>query len=209
MEGFMDSLRIVKYNIKISLSLNIAVALLLCALTPFFFSLPYASSREMAQIGELYLSTAGIILFTYLSNLEERENVQEIVYIKRLPHLWIFFLRLFMVMALALILVLFITSYAKVQNGSFDLIRTTAGIWISATFFGIIGLTVSNFTKDQKSGYLAAFGYYMFEFFTRGKYTSDFYVFSLLNGSFSEKYRILALIGLGIAANCVLVRRRS
>lgn len=209
MANILHAARITGYNIKILRSLTIAAALLLVAVTPVFFTLSHTTFQEMARVGELFLSVIGILLLPSLSGIEERESIQEIAYIRRTPHVLIFLLRLLLLMLLTFITILSVTLYARLQHGNFDLWKMTAGVWVTATFLGLLGLTVTTLSNDLKSGYLIAFGYYIFEFFTKGLYTSGFYTFSLLTGSFTEKYRLLALIGAAIAANSLIVWRKS
>lgn len=209
MVSFQDCLSLARYNAKIVFGLNLLAAVALVLLTPFFFSLSLLTYKEMAKVGELYLCTTGIALFTFLGSIEEGSNSQEIVYSKRMPHVYIFTLR-FLFMALAsFIMIMTIAAYAAVLRSTFPFWTFIFGVWVSAVFLGTIGLTIVNFTREPGAGYLISFAYFVLEWMTRGKYTKDFFLLSLLNNSFHEKYRILAVILVILLANLLFVYKKS
>jgi hypothetical protein len=209
MTCFQSLIRIVKYNFRICFGLSTFLVILLCALSQALFNFNSMSTLTVADMGEIYLSVIGILLFTQLGRLEERNNVNEIAYLKRIPHIRIFALRLVMALLISFVCVFTVISIAKMRSGSFDFWEFTVGIWISTVYFGMIGLTLVNITGELAAGFIAAFGYYVFELFTRGSYTGDFYVFSLLNNSFNEKYRILIVIIVVMIGNLMLVKKKS
>lgn len=79
MEFLKNIKKVIYYNIKISCSVNFLAAIALIALVPFIFSLRMLGTREIAVIGEMYLSIIGIILFTYIVDIEERDNLKECI----------------------------------------------------------------------------------------------------------------------------------
>jgi hypothetical protein len=200
---------LLRYNLKIVTGIHIAAAVALLAATPVFFNLQLAAYNEVAMMGELFLSIIGIILVVPVCNIEERANCCEIVYVRRAPFVLQFLIRLAIVSVMVVLLQLVILTICKFAQGAFSLMEISPGVWITSFFLGMTGLTVSNITGDIKSGYLVAFAYYMFEFFTRGSYTYRFYIFSLLNASFYEKYFVLAVSAVMLTVNCVLVWKRS
>jgi hypothetical protein len=209
MTYFRDCLSVIKYNIKILFGLNLLAAIALVVLTPFFFSLKLLSPIEMAKVGELYLSIVGILLFPFLINIEERDNVYELIIIKRTPHVYIFILRLIIFTLITLLMFQGIASLAEFQGSSFITFEFTSGVGISALFLGMIGITVVNLTNELSAGYLSSFAYFVFEWFTKGKYTKDFYLQSLLIGSFNEKYNILALSIVLVIVNLIIINKKS
>lgn len=166
-------------------------------------------TREIAVIGEMYLSIMGIILFTSIGDIEDRDNIKETVFTKKTPYVYIFILRILILVVSTFLLITMITMYAWHNGGSFSIWRITIGIWISAVFLGFLGLTIANVTGNITSGYLAAFAYYLFEFVTKGKYSKGFYLFSLLNDSLNEKYRILIIIVVILGINIAFIQRKS
>jgi hypothetical protein len=200
---------ILKYNIKIIFNINTIAAIVFLLLTPVFFNLRMVTYPEIAQIGEMYLSVIGVVLLTYLCSIEEGCNVKELVYARSTPFVLQLLIRLGLAFFMIFFLQLLIFISCVFQGGEFDLAEISSGTWITSLFLGMLGLTFSNIINDVKSGYLIAFSYYIFEFGTKGKYTNGIYLFSLLNGSFREKYYLLALIILFILINCLIIWKRS
>lgn len=194
----------VKYNLKLFFNLNVVTAFVLILLAPVLFSFELIVKEDMAKVGELYLSLIGIVLFPFLPIMEERAGCQEVVYVKKLNHRWIYSLRVFMIMVLSFLFILSVMLFAKFQGGDFPFWSMVFGVWISALFFGMLGLTVANLTRNLTAAYLIPFAYFSFEFMTKGKYTKDFFVLSLLKDSFTEKYWILLLVVIMVIFNLII-----
>jgi hypothetical protein len=112
-------------------------------------------------------------------------------------------------MALTFVLIISVMTYAKFNDGQFFIWNLAGGVWTSAVFLGLIGLTAANLTGNITAGYLLSFAYYGFEMFTKGKYTKGVYLFSLSNNSFHEKYILLLIIIFLCAFNIVYVLKKS
>ena len=209
MEFLQNLKKIIYYNIKITCNINFLAALVLVVLAPFIFSFKMLEFKDMAIVGEMYLSILGIVLFTPLGEIENRDNIKEIIFSRKTPHTYIFVLRMCIMMALTFLIISLITIYALYNKGIFPPWIIIFGTFISAVFLGLLGLTISNITGNIASGYLIAFAYYLFEFITKGKYTKNFYLFSMLQNSFNEKYRILIIIALIFGLNIAYVWKKS
>ena len=208
--NFLKNLKsIIYYNIKITCNINLLAALVLVALVPFIFSTKMLEFKDMAVIGEMYLSILGIILFISIGDIDNRDNIKEIIFSRKTPHTYIFILRMCIMMVVTFLLISIITIYVWYTKGTFFPLSIIFGAWISAVFLGLLGLTISNVTGNISSGYLIAFAYYLLELITKGKYTKNFYLFSLLRNSFNEKYMILTIIAVIFGLNIVYVWKRS
>lgn len=203
------AIKIVHYNMKIICNLNFIAAFVLAIITPVFFSLRMLSFSDMAVVGEYYLSIMGIILFSCIGDIEKRDKTEEIVYWRKTSHILIFAVRILMMMIFVLALILSITYLAKINSGEFPLWSMTGGIWISAVYLGMVGLTTANMAGDITSGYLIAFAYYGFELFTKGKYTMGIYLYSMTNNCFQEKYKLLLIIVILCIFNIIVVSKKS
>ena len=144
--------------------------------------------------------------FPGLGSFEERTNTSEIIYVKMRSHLFIFLLRIILVAVLIFSLILGVVLFARLNNGDFDCIMVTCGVFISALYLGMIGLTVANLQRDPAPGYIVAFGYFIFEYFSRGKYTSPLYIFGLLKHDFNSKYAILLVAFLLLVINYTYIK---
>lgn len=189
--------------------MNILVSFVLVAISPLIFSLVRLEYTDIATIGELYLSIIGIVLLPNLLTIEESDNIKEVIYIRKTPHITVTILRLVMMIMFMFILISSMILLVKIQHGSFPFWEISIGTFTSALYFGIIGLTVVNITKSLPSGYLTSFAYYAFEFSTKGKYTKDFFVFSLLNKSFIEKGNLSIIIICLLIINLMITYKRS
>jgi hypothetical protein len=209
MVALKSSLNFIKYNIKISLNLNIAAALVFILFLPFIFSFKLIDLFSMAKISELFISITGIILFPYLSSLDEVDSTYEVTFIKRIPYIYAFLTRLIFIVLFNLILIIFATTIARVQGADFPQLGFTLSILVTCLTLGLIGLTTTLLTNNVAAGYLLSFSYYAFEFSTKGQYTKSFYLFSLLSNSYTEKFHLLALVILLLGINITLILRKS
>lgn len=209
MEYLEKALNLTRYNFKILLNINVAAAFAYILITPAVLSYRYLNFYDMAKIGENYCALVGIILFVYLGNFEDANDLNGITYTRSTKHINIFLLRLIMMTTLTVLLIGLPILFARLHGGNFDSTRILFGVLISALFLGMLGLTVSNITNNMVAGYMVSFGYYIFEFITKGKYTGDFYLMSLLKNSFSEKIHILWIIGAMIIINIIIEYKRS
>lgn len=116
---------------------------------------------------------------------------------------------MYIMMVVTFLLISIIIIYALYNKGSFSPWSIIFGTWTSAVFLGLLGLTISNVSGNITSGYLIAFAYYLLELITKGKYIKDFYLFSMLQNSFNEKYMILIIIALIFGLNIVYVWKKS
>ncbi len=209
MEFLQNLKKIMYYNIKITCNINFLAALVLVALAPFIFSFRILEFENMGVVGEMYLSILGIVLFISLGDIENRDNIKEIIFSRKTPHIYIFILRMCIMMVITFLFISIITIYALYNKGTFSPWSIIFGTCISAVFLGLLGLTITNITGNITSGYLVAFAYYLLELITRGKYTKNFYLFSLLRNSFNEKYMILIIIAVIFGLNIVYVWKKS
>ncbi|MFD3158098.1 hypothetical protein ACFIJ5_14685 [Haloimpatiens sp. FM7330] len=201
---------ILKYNFKIIVNLNVLVSIVFIVLAPLIFSLKLLDYNNVARIGEFYLSIIGIILIPYLSNIENRNNIKEVVYSRQVSNVKIVISRIISIMILMFFMILGVMAVAKVQGSSFQILEITFGTWISAAFLGVIGFTAANLSSNVPLGYLISFAYYLMEFMNHGKYTKDLYLFSLTNGSFENgKYLLLFITLVMLVFNLVIIKRKS
>ena len=209
MELLRKNQRLVLYNIKILANLNMLVAFVLALIVTMIFDLQRLTYQNIAIICELYLSILGILLIPFIANIENVNNTFELTYVRKISYLPIFVLRLLLSFLLLSGLALGIILVAKIQNGNFPFLEILSGTLVSAVYLGLIGLTVANISGNTAAGYLISFAYYAFEYSTKGFYTKDFFIFSLLKNSFSEKYNILMVIVVLLVVNVMMSLRKS
>ena len=209
-EDIAAYLSILKYNIKILINLNVIVSIIFIILAPVIFSVKLLDSTSIASISEYYLSLLGVILIPYIANIEDLNNIKEVVYIRKTSQVKITISRIIIAVTFMTIMILGVLFYAKTQGSSFNLLEMVLGTWISAMFLGILGFTVANLIQNISALYLVCFSYYFLEYFTKGKYSKDLYLFSLTSGSFkSGKLVLLCIIFFMIIFNMIFIKKKS
>lgn len=205
-ELIKSNLNIFKYNIKILLDLNIIISIIFAASAPLVFSFRFLDYIQTAKITEYYISIIGIILIPSIVNIENNDNIRETVCSKKTSHSKIIAFRIAFMMLIIFLIILCILLLARFYGSKFNICEIAIGTWISASFLGMIGLTIVSLTKNISSGYMVSFIYYAFEFFTSGKYTHGLYLFSLTSGSFQYgKYILLFFVFIMVTFNLSLV----
>lgn len=201
---------ILKYNLKIILNLNVLISIVFLMFILIVFSFKLLDYVSIARIGEFYISIIGIILLPYLGDIENKDNIKETVYVRKVFQFKIIISRIIIIIALMFLMISSIMSLAKFQGSSFNFIEITFGVCISAIFLGMIGFTVVNLTGNISVAYLVSFTYYIMEYFNQGKYTKDLYLFSLTTGSFQKgKYILLLISSIMLVFNLFIVKKKS
>lgn len=198
------------YNLKLIFNLNVLVAAAFLVVISFMMNLRFLNYKEAAQIGETYVSVIGIILFPYLCTLEYNKNIKETIFTKKTSFTKVVFIRILFMVLFTILCTSVITGIEIYNSSNFKAAEIIAGTCITAFFLGMIGFTVSNIFENEVLGYMAAFCYYAFELFDKGKHTKDLFLFSLVNGSFSSgKYWILLISFILLIINLLIIHRKS
>ncbi|GAA0123253.1 MAG: hypothetical protein KID00_05925 [Clostridium argentinense] len=79
----------------------------------------------------------------------------------------------------------------KHKGCDFPLIKYMLGTFLSAVFLGSVGLCSSSISGSTILGYMTSISYLILNMVTKNKYVGNFYVLSMKNGSFDEKYWLL------------------
>lgn len=163
----------------------------------------------MAKIGELFVSLLGIILIPGLVFIEEGSGIKETVYSKAVSPVIPSVIRLIYSVIILIIAIVAFVWIAIVQGSTFDELSVIAGVFISALILGALGYIIGSFTRNIALSYLTPFGYYGFEFLSKGKYTKDFYLFSLQRGYFAEeKWALFSIAIIFIAISLIYLGRK-
>jgi hypothetical protein len=145
----------------------------------------------MANIGELFVSLTGIILLPGLAFVEENSDAKEIIFSKAVSPVAPSVIRMVYSTILLLLCVLIFVETAVIQGSVFDEFAIITGVFISALVLGSSGYITGCITGNIALAYLIPFAWYGFEFFTRGKHTGNFYLFSLQKGYLADEKWVL------------------
>ena len=177
-----------KYNLKILFRNNFLAGMAYGLVVPFIFNL----SNSLA-ISEVYLSPLGIILLTQLPEVDREDGIQELVAVRKKGSYYNFLSRFLLGLILTITMLTWFMGYLTVKGIGYNPVEMFFGTMITALFLGTIGITVSNILKNYVAGYIVSFTYYLFEMMTAGKYTGEFYLFSLTQGKLTPKYYLLGI----------------
>lgn len=202
-----SKLRLTLYNSRILFNFNVLAALVLTVLAPFIFSFELLSYREVAKLCELYFSILGIVLFAYIGNIENQEQAKELINVRVVPYWTILLIRKLLVLLLTFMLVASILIYGRIRGSVFPFWEMAIGTVITAAYLGSIAYSIANLTNQVSSGYIIAFAYYLLEYSTKGKYTCNMYLFSLMRMEFTPKYYLLAATIMMLIANLIYIHR--
>ncbi|KNY28910.1 hypothetical protein [Pseudobacteroides cellulosolvens] len=197
------------YNFRLLPKINILMCILAICAVQIFFSLKMVDFRVMANIGELFVSLLGIMLIPGLAFIEESSGIKETVYSKAVSPVIPSLIRLLYSVFLLLSGTVIFVAVAVIQGSVFDELSIIAGVFISALILGASGYIVGCFTGNIALAYLIPFAYYGFEFLSKGKYTKDFYLFSLQRGFLvEEKWFLFGTAILFIGISLVYIGKR-
>jgi len=166
--------------------------------TVFLIALPFVQGIEnlnkisTAICLENFVAIIGIIMIVPIFAPEEPQEIDEIVASKCMPLYKPYLTRIIWAFSCILILVTAFCIILKYNLCVFPFAKYIFGTVISAIFLGSIGLFVSSVAVSTIIGYMASIGYLIINMMTGNKFVSMFYLFSMKNNSFREKYYLLA-----------------
>lgn len=209
MINIVSKMKIIKHNVKILFGVNTIIAVLYACLIPLAFSFKSIDYFQIIKISELYIPLIGIILLSYITSIEKTNLIEELSFVKKLSFNFIFLIRFFINTLLIILILVALFWDAKYQGAVFPFNKIFIGSLVSAIYLGIIALTAYNLTENLAVGYMISFGYYFFEFSTKGKYTKELYLFSLLKDSFTEKIYLSIGIAILLIINLIIIKYQS
>lgn len=137
---------------------------------------------------ENYVAIIGIILLVPIFAPEEAREIDEIVVSKPMSQFIPYLVRIILSLVIIFVLVVFFILTLKYKGCDFPFIEYMLGAFLSAVFLGSVGLCSSAISGSTILGYMASIGYLILNMATKNKYVGNFYILSMKNGSFNEKY---------------------
>ena len=158
--------------------------------------------ESMSYFGEAAFPLGGIILFSVIGIIEDHYNLVDVIFPRIKSYAFVFLIRLSFLFFLCALLI--IAPFAAIGYAKLGL-----GLWISAVFYGCLGMTVSILFKSASAGYLSAFAVFFMELFSGGKFSGKFYTLSMTVGDFSPKPRVFMLVCFLVLIDFIILRTRS
>lgn len=165
--------------------LHYILAAAILIFSPLLFNAAEYNERQAAQPLEIIISLIGIILITPIFLPEQNESICDVVRSKKLPYLCTCLMRLFFSLIILICLIGGFILYMKYCNSQVTF-RLFCGTVATALALGSIGFFAAGISNNVIIGYMASIFYYIMNFSLKDK-LGNFYLFSMIQGSFEEK----------------------
>ncbi|WP_242865985.1 ABC transporter permease [Desnuesiella massiliensis] len=190
-EKLENCLSLIKINIKISILWNLIFSIGFLCLLPFIQGVANLDRVSAAICLENFVAIIGVILLVPVFSPEESKEIDEIISSKFMPNFKPYIARIALSAASILILIASFCLMLKYNSCEFYVAAYIFGTFASALFLGSIGMLISSLSASTIVGYMASIGYLIINMMTGSKYVGKFYIMSMKNNSFDEKYYIL------------------
>lgn len=208
--GFGGLVKITKSNLRHNFLPHFAVAVLIVLLIPVFFDISGLDKYMAAQPIEIMLSIIGIILISPAFLPEQNENIRDVIRSKRMNYLLVYGIRLlYSIMAIVLMMGAFIM-IMYISDSAVSVMHFIGGV-ISAVFLGALGFAASGLSGNVYAGYMVPVLYYIANLVGKEK-LGNFFLFSMMRGSFDEKYFLLGtsvILIVGTLGGIALINKKS
>lgn len=181
--------RILSVNLRHNFLPHLLLSLIITLVTSVIFGISSLNERESAQPLEMLLSLTGTVLLTPIFLPEQNENIRDLIRSKRIDYLAVCFIRLlYSLFFLAIIFVCF--TFIMYNSESAITLRHFIGGYGSALFLGALGFFCAGISKSSIIGYMVSMIYYISNFAMKNE-LKNWYLFSMSEGSFQEKYWLI------------------
>jgi len=141
-----------------------------------------------ARICEQFVAIIGVVILVPIFTTEEDENIKETINAKVISPIFVYIIRILISIILIVSIIALFVNTLIYLDGTFTSGRLIMGTVSSALFLGGLGLFVASLTQNVGIGYMISIVYFVFDMMTKGKYTKNLFLFSLMNNSIKEKY---------------------
>lgn len=147
-------LEIAKINLRHNALLSIAVAVLLCLVTPLLIGTANLDRNSSAMPLEMFISLIGIVLLTPVFQPEQNEEIDDLVSSKYCSTAKVHLIRIVYSAGIIALLICVFTVYMKLQSCDVALVLALGTI-ADAILLGSMGLLTSALTGNTVIGYLS------------------------------------------------------
>ena len=156
---------------------------LFCLASGGLMSFRNLDEGQAAQVMEMYVTFAGILLLTPLVLPEGNREIWQLEKSKEMPMWQLYLPRVLTALVVMAALVSIFPLIMKQGGGTFDYGRLWLGAFVEMLFLGSIGFAVSAITNQTVLGYMLAVIYYAVNM-GGGKYLGKFALFQMMKGSY-------------------------
>ena len=187
---------------------HLLFTLVFCLISGGLMSFRNLEENQAAQVMEMYVAFAGILLLTPLFLPEGNREIWQLERSKEMPMWQLYLPRILTARAVMAVLVSLFPYVMKQGGSTFDYGRLWAGSFVEMLFLGSLGFAVSAVTNQTVLGYMLAVIYYAANM-GAGKYLGKFALFQMMKGSYDFMGWMAAGSLILIVGSVILRERKS
>jgi len=191
---------------------HIALSVLLLFITPVIFGTSNLDAKTAAIPLEMFIALNGILLLTPVFLPEQQKEIRELVESRYTSYNSVCLVRIIIAILIMLLLISCFVLYMKLNGCEFEVLSYIIGTFAGGFFLGALGLFSYGLSNHIATGYMIPMVYYILNMFSGSEHLGQLYLFSMAQGSFEEKFRLLAsgvlLIILVLIVKSLVQKRR-
>ena len=184
-QSFQNYLVLIKENFKLSTLTNLICSIILLCMIPLIQGVANLDRISTAICLENYVAIIGIVMLVPVFSLEQSKEIDEIVSSKALSQVIVQLIRILMSIIGIVVLIIGFVNVLIYLGCNFPVVEYIIGSFASAMFIGSLGMFFSNLFNNTIIGYM------ILNMMTKGKYVGKFFIMSMSQGSFDEKYWLI------------------
>ncbi|MBD5544219.1 MAG: hypothetical protein HDR01_08295 [Lachnospiraceae bacterium] len=188
-----------KVNLKHNMLPYMAAGLLCLLLSPFMIGMKNLDQYQTSKVIELFLSLFGILFFVPVFMPDVNETIRDLIASKKEFMGSLLLMRFLTSLCLILLILLGYLTVLSQGGCQFSFYQEFYGGLANCLFLGGVGMLFFSLFDNMAVAYMIPVLYYIICYGGGRKYLGNFYLFSMMNGSFEEKHFIMAA-AVGMAA---------
>ncbi|WP_165481508.1 ABC transporter permease [Clostridioides difficile] len=181
-QSFQNCLVLIKENFKLSTLTNLICSIILLCMIPLIQGVANLDRISTAICLENYVAIIGMVMLVPVFSLEQSKEIDEIVSSKSLSQVIVQFIRILMSIIGIVVLIIGFVNVLIYLGCNFPVVEYITGS---------LGMFFSNLFNNTIIGYMISIGYLILNMMTKGKYVGKFFIMSMSQGSFDEKYWLI------------------
>lgn len=181
-------LQIGKENLKFHLLGPAAAAGGILLFSPLFMGIDNLTAIETAKVLDYFVVLIGIILLPPIFLPEQDKELRDLIRSKYTGQAAIYLIRLSQAVFFLTAYLLVFLFVLKTGNCQAEYVKFFAGCMAGMLFLGGLGLFAYSVSDNVVIGYMVPIIYYIMNYGGGKKIFGDFYLFSLMQGSYTEKW---------------------
>lgn len=193
----MDWPKIIWVNLKHHYLPQLAMACILFLAAPVLFNIHHLDAMRAARPIEMVLILTGMVLLTPIFQPEQQPELLDVIRSKRCSYYLVCMIRiLYSVLTVMVLVVAFV--WLLKYNGSNVTRQHFLGGFVTAVYFGVIGMMFAGITGNVICGYMVDMVYYILSTGMKEK-LGKFFLFSMsMGGRYEDKYWLVLFSILGV-----------